>query len=263
MQIATELRNGLANGEFQLYYQPIVCLRTGEIRKAEVLIRWIHPERGVISPVEFIPIAEESAFIHELGSWVFEAAIRQLKQWQAHVNLSLKLSINMSPYQFLNNNPKHEKWLGYINEHGISGNNIVIEITEGLLLKNDKPVKDKLVHYHDLGVQVAIDDFGTGYSSLSYLNEFDIDYLKIDQAFVRKLGQESREQALSEAIVVMAHKLGLRVIAEGIETEQQRDLLIRMGCDYGQGYLFSMPLPAEQFEQACLQSFGRKRIRQG
>jgi len=263
MQIATELRNGLANGEFQLYYQPIVCLRTGEIRKAEVLIRWIHPERGVISPVEFIPIAEESAIIHELGSWVFEAAIRQLKQWQSHVNLSLKLSINMSPYQFLNNNPKHEKWLGYINEQGISGNNIVIEITEGLLLKNDKPVKDKLVHYHDLGVQVAIDDFGTGYSSLSYLSEFDIDYLKIDQAFVCKLGRESREQALSEAIVVMAHKLGLMVIAEGIETEQQRDLLIRMGCDYGQGYLFSMPLPADQFEQAYLQSFGCKRITQG
>ena len=262
LQIAADLRKGLSRDEFQLYYQPIIDLRTGRVQKAEALIRWIHPEKGVINPAAFIPIAEESGVIHEIGSWVFETAFNQLRQWQSYVNFRIKLSINMSPYQFLNNNPKHEKWLEDIHQYGISGDNIVIEITEGLLLKNDQTVIDKLLKCRDMGVQVAIDDFGTGYSSLAYLTEFDIDYLKIDQSFVRKLGHGTNEQALSEAIIVMAHKLGLEVIAEGIETQNQRDILGGMGCDYGQGYLFAKPLTMEQFENTYIQPFIEKNIKQ-
>jgi diguanylate cyclase (GGDEF)-like protein/PAS domain S-box-containing protein len=251
-QIAADLRKGLSREQFQLFYQPIVNLSTGEIEKAEALIRWNHPERGMISPMDFIPIAEESGIIHELGSWVFDSAFRQLQYWQPYLNFSFKLSINVSPYHFLNNNPEHERWLEQLHTYGIAGDNLVVEITEGLLLKNDNIVKEKLLKYRDRGIQVAIDDFGTGYSSLAYLKEFDIDYLKIDQSFVRNLGPDTSEQTLSEAIILMAQKLGLQVIAEGIETGQQRDILTAMGCDYGQGYLFAKPMSAEQFENDFL-----------
>ncbi|MCB1760839.1 MAG: EAL domain-containing protein [Gammaproteobacteria bacterium] len=252
LQIATDLRKGLSNDEFELYFQPIVDFNTGQIHKAEALIRWNHPGRGLISPADFIPIAEESGVIQEIGAWVFDSVFRQLMRWQSYVNFRLKISVNVSPFQLLNSNPKYDKWLDDIHEYGISGENIVIEITEGLLLKKDRTVIDKLLQCRDAGVQVAIDDFGTGYSSLAYLREFDIDYLKIDQSFVRNLGPETNEQILSEAIIVMAQKLGLQVIAEGVETAQQRDILTTMGCDYGQGYLFAKPMPAEQFENDFL-----------
>jgi diguanylate cyclase (GGDEF)-like protein/PAS domain S-box-containing protein len=255
LQIAADLRKGLSGNQFQLYYQPIVNLTSGKIQEAEALIRWIHPDKGMISPADFIQIAEESGIIHEIGSWVFDSAFRQLKQWQSCLNFRFKLSINMSPHHFLNTNPERERWLESIHANGVSGQNIVVEITEGLLLKSDKTVKERLLRYRDMGVQVAIDDFGTGYSSLAYLKEFDIDYLKIDQSFIRNLGPDTSEQTLSEAIIVMAQKLGLQVIAEGIETEQQREILNNMGCDYGQGYFFSRPLPAEQFESVYLKPF--------
>ena len=241
--LLNDLRLALNKQQFELYYQPIVDIATGKIHKAEALIRWHHPERGMVSPAEFIPLAEDSGLIIEIGDWVFHQAIKQVKSCQRFAD-DFQISINKSPIQFRD----HSDWISVIEREGIAGSNIVIEITEGLLMENRDQVEAQLLDFRDAGIQVSIDDFGTGYSSLSYLNKFDIDYLKIDQSFTRNLSENSSEMALSEAIIVMAHKLGLKVIAEGVETEQQRDLLMAAGCDYIQGYLYSKPLPAEQFE---------------
>lgn len=246
MQIATDLRGALANEEFTLYYQPIVDLTSGEVRKAEALIRWQHPKHGIISPAAFIPIAEETRAIVEIGNWVLRMATHQVARWRRLFHPDFQVSVNKSPVQFLNDtNPG---WLDQLAELDLPQHSIVMEITEGLLLRVDPLVEEKFARFREAGIEVALDDFGTGYSSLSYIKKFDIDFLKIDQAFVRNLSPGSSDLALCEAIVVMAHKLGIRVIAEGIETAMQRDLLAAAGCDYGQGYLFSPPLPAAQFE---------------
>ena len=252
-EISTDLRKALSNDEFYLQYQPIVELASGSVRKAEALIRWKHPQKGIISPGDFIPVAEETGLIADMGSWIFSEAFSQLSKWQqlAQEN-EFQLSINLSPYQLAIGEKYYDNWLPLIEEYGVSGSNIVVEITEGLMLKNDPLVNKRLLDFETAGVQVAIDDFGTGYSSLSYLKEFDIDYLKIDQSFVKNLKPGSSEHALSHAIIVMAHKLGLKVIAEGIETDEQRDLLKQMGCDYGQGYLFSRPIEPGEFEKNFL-----------
>ncbi len=241
--LTSDLRVALANNQLELYYQPIVYLATGKIHKAEALLRWKHPERGMVSPIEFIPLAEESGLINEIGNWVFQQATQQAKFYQQY-DADFQISINVSPAQFREEND----WSSVITQEYFSGSNVVIEITEGLLMEDNNMVAELLLNFRDAGIQVAIDDFGTGYSSLSYLNKFDIDYLKIDQSFIRNLTAESNELALSEAIIVMAHKLGLKVIAEGVETEQQRDLLASAGCDYVQGYLFSKPLPVDEFK---------------
>jgi len=241
--LLNDLRTAVSKQQFELYYQPIIESATGKIIKAEALIRWHHPERGMVSPAEFIPLAEDSGLIIEIGDWVFHQAIEQIKTCQKYSE-GFQISINKSPIQFR----ERSDWMSVIEQAGVAGSNIVIEITEGVLMENREQVEKQLLEFRDAGIQVAIDDFGTGYSSLSYLNKFDIDYLKIDQSFTRNLTSNSSEMALSEAIIVMAHKLGLKVIAEGVETAQQRDLLVEAGCDYLQGYLFSKPLPAEQFE---------------
>jgi len=212
------LRGALAGQQLQLHYQPIIDLATGEIHKAEALIRWIHPTRGMISPADFIPIAEDSGLIIDIGHWVFKEAARQAKQWIDKHGQTIQISINKSPVQFLATNDK-SAWLTYLQELGLSGENIVIEITEGLLMETSERTIKQLLQYRDAGIQVSMDDFGTDYSSLAYLNKLDIDYLKIDQSFTRNLAPNSSDLALSEAIIVMAQKLGLKVIAEGIETE--------------------------------------------
>ena len=254
--LLNDLRTALSKQQFELYYQPIIDSSTGKIHKAEALIRWHHPKRGMVSPLEFIPLAEDSGLIIEIGDWVFHQAISQIKTCQQYAE-NFQISINKSPIQFR----EHSDWMSVIEQKGVAGSNIVIEITESVLMENREQVEKQLLEFRDAGIQVAIDDFGTGYSSLSYLNKFDIDYLKIDQSFTRNLTANSSEMALSEAIIVMAHKLGLKVIAEGVETEQQRALLVEAGCDYLQGYLFSKPLPAEQFE-AFLEAATDRKISQ-
>ena len=248
LHLLNDLRGALAGGQFQVYYQPIVELATGHIHKAEALIRWQHPERGLVSPAEFISLAEETGLIVDIGDWVFREAARQVKQWRNLYDSEFQISVNKSPTQFHQSGTTHEVWLDYLRELGLPGRSIAIEITEGLLLGAESSVTSKLLEFRDAGMQVSIDDFGTGYSSLSYLKKFDIDYLKIDRSFVRDLATDPNDMALSEAIIVMAHKLGLKVIAEGVETETQRTLLSKAGCDYVQGYLFSRPVPAGEFE---------------
>lgn len=248
LQILTDLRNAVSGQQFELYYQPIVNLATGQIYKAEALIRWNHPEKGLISPTEFIPIAEESGLIIEIGDWVFKHAAQQVKEWNKSPGLPIQVSINKSPVQFRTSCSSSD-WVSYLRNIGLSGENIVIEITESLLMETSDAVIQQLLQFRDANIQVSMDDFGTGYSTLSYLNKFDIDYLKIDRSFIRNLKPGSSDLALSEAIIVMAHKLGLKVIAEGIETDEQYQLLKKAGCDYGQGFLFSKPVPAKEFIQ--------------
>ena len=248
MRLTNDLRVAFAGNQFEVYYQPIVELATGNIRKAEALIRWHHPTRGMVSPVEFIPLAENSGLILEIGEWVFKRAAEQVKHLRSMSHSEFQISVNVSPMQFRNDDGLKIKWLDHLASLGLPAPCIVIEITEGLLLDLTSEVRDKLLGLGFAGIQVALDDFGTGYSSLAYLKKFDIDYLKIDRAFVNNMETDSADRALCEAIIVMAHKLGLRVIAEGVETAEQRDFLTAAGCDFAQGYLFSKPVPAEQFE---------------
>ena len=249
MRLTNDLRTALADNQFRVYYQPIVEMATGQIHKAEALIRWLHPEHGMVSPVQFIPLAEESGLINQIGDWVFHETAHQVKHWRATHAPLFQISVNKSPVQFGQNNVNNESnWLAHLAALSLHGQCISVEITEGLLLNAEGGVKDKLIALRDAGVQIAIDDFGTGYSSLAYLKKFDIDYLKIDQSFVSNLENDTDDLALCEAIIVMAHKLGLKVIAEGVETELQRDILLRAGCDYAQGFLYSKALPAEEFD---------------
>ena len=247
VRIATDLRAAIKENQFQIYYQPIVNLATGEIAKAEALVRWQHPTRGLVSPADFIPVAEETGLIVEIGEWVFREAARQASRWKKTNGTAIQISINKSPVQFRQPDIDHHAWSDYLISLGLTGESIAIEITEGMLLERDDMTEASLISFRDADIQVSLDDFGTGYSSLSYLKKFDIDYLKIDQSFVRGLVTGSSDAALCEAIIVMAHKLGMKVIAEGVETASQRDLLIAAGCDYGQGYLFSRPVPEKDF----------------
>jgi diguanylate cyclase (GGDEF)-like protein len=247
-RITHDLRGALAANQFMVYFQPILDLATGRIQKAEALLRWQHPIRGMVDPAEFIQLAEETGLIHEIGDWVFKEAARWAKRWSDQFGNDFQVGVNVSPVQFLSEELSCDAWSAYLQSIDLAGKHMVIEITEGLLLKAAVGVTDKLFKFRDAGIQVAIDDFGTGYSSLSYLKKFDIDYLKIDKSFVDNLETDVNDMALSEAIIVMAHKLGIEVIAEGIETEAQRKLLSQAGCNYGQGYLFSKSLSAEKFE---------------
>jgi diguanylate cyclase (GGDEF)-like protein len=244
-RISRDLHSADIPNEFVLHYQPIIELATRRIHKAEALVRWQHPVNGLISPLEFIPIAEETGKISELGNWIFHRAIQDLVRWREQFDESFQVSINKSPAQFRND---MEDWNPKLDALGLPGSSVVIEITEGLLLEFTDTVKKKLMSYRDNGIEVALDDFGTGYSSLSYIRKLDIDYLKIDQSFVQNLESDPESSVLCEAIIAMAHKLGLKVIAEGIETEDQYRLLTEAECDYGQGYYFSKPLPLDAFE---------------
>lgn len=247
-RMADELRTALAQGQFQLHYQPIVDLASGRVRKAEALLRWNHPTLGLVSPAEFIPVAEETRLILEMGDWVFREAARTAQMLRKHYDPDFQISLNKSPVQFEHGGTYPEQWLAYLAELGLAGDALVLEITEGLLMDSSMNTAQLLRRYRERGIQVAIDDFGTGYSALAYLRKFDIDYLKIDREFVSQLTPASHDLALTEAIVVMAHKLGLSVVAEGVETPAQRALLREVGCDYAQGFLFDQAQPLEVFE---------------
>lgn len=259
LHLTNDLRQALAETQFQVYYQPIVDLRTGQIHKAEALIRWLHPERGMINPAEFIQLAEETGLIVPIGDWVFKQAVRQAMYWRATYDEAFQISVNISPVQIRYADIELLAWHDDLSQQGLPGDSIAIEITEGMLLNAEPETNSKLLQFRDAGIQVSIDDFGTGYSSLAYLKRFDIDYLKIDRSFVQNLGEDADNLALCEAIIMMAHKLGLKVIAEGVETTVQRDLLANAKCDYAQGYLYSKPVAPDRFE-AMLQTDARRAL---
>jgi diguanylate cyclase (GGDEF)-like protein/PAS domain S-box-containing protein len=248
-QMIKHLHEALDGDQFSLAYQPIVELATGRISKAEALIRWQHPSRGMVSPAEFIPIAEQTDMIHQIGVWVFREVTKYTNHWREHYDPSFQVNVNVSPVQFRRQGIMSSDWLSQLKQLNLATQGIVVEITEGLLLDASANVKGQLIGLRDAGVEVALDDFGTGYSSLAYLKKFDIDYIKIDKTFVCNLANGSEDLALCEAMIVMAHRLGIKVIAEGVETEEQHRLLLMAGCDYAQGYLFSLPLPPEEMDR--------------
>lgn len=255
MRIAKDLRTALPEKQFHLLYQPIVELATGNVHKAEALIRWQHPVNGLINPVQFIGIAEDTGMIIPIGNWVFHEAVAQVAAWRQTLHADFQVSINSSPVQFKNDGHL-ETWTAYLQEHAQSGQSIAVEITEGLLLEARSNVKRQLAEFRSAGMQIAIDDFGTGYSSLAYLKKFDVDYVKIDRSFINNLTADSDNMALCEAIILMAHKLGLKIIAEGIETLEQKELLMNAGCDYGQGYLFAKPMTPAALEAYVMNKSG-------
>ncbi|WP_438950934.1 EAL domain-containing protein [Porticoccus sp.] len=258
MRIVNDLRTGLEKHELWVAYQPIIDLRTGNIHKAEALMRWQHPVEGLIGPDTFIPIAEETGLIHLIGDRLFEDVALMSQALRANYHPQFQISMNVSPVQ-LNNRSKtvFQLWRESMFDQGLPGQAVVLEITEGLLLEHRSIVTEQLLAFRDDSIQVALDDFGTGYSSLSYLKKFDIDYLKIDKIFVSNLHPGNEDLALCEAIIVMAHKLGIEVIAKGVETGEQRDLLAAAGCDYAQGYLFAKPMAGESFKALLLEQKAR------
>ena len=248
ISMLAELRNALPNHQMEVHFQPIVNLATGQVNKGEALARWRHPQKGLLLPSDFIVLAEESGVINEIGNWVFMQAAMWSKRWTERMGALFQVSVNKSPVQFMAR--KHPlNWARHLRDLGVAWNGISVEITEGVLFNTSETTADQLLGMRDAGIQVAIDDFGTGYSSMAYLKKFDVDYLKIDQSFVRGTAANSSSRTIAETIIVMAHKLGLQVIAEGIETQEQRDWLAQAGCDYGQGFLFSEAVPAEEFER--------------
>lgn len=247
IRLITELGTALERQQLKVYFQPIVELSTGAIFKAEALLRWQHPVLGLINPGTFIPLAEETGLIVPIGDWVFRESMRWVARWNTLTARPFQISVNKSPVQFRSTGGG-ASWAEELQAMGLSGSNLAVEITEGLLLNKDDRTGSRLLQFRDAGIQVSVDDFGTGYSALSYLKKFDVDVLKIDQSFVSNMVSDEADQALCEAIVVMAHKLGLRVVAEGVETAEQAALLQRIGCDFGQGYHFARPMAAEQFD---------------
>ncbi|MEJ7819126.1 MAG: EAL domain-containing protein [Rubrobacteraceae bacterium] len=244
----SSLRRALEREEFELYYQPQVDLHTGRIVGAEALLRWNHPEQGIVSPARFIPVLEQTGMILAVGAWVMETACKQTREWRDRGLLpDLRISVNLSAKQFA------QRDLGEIisdilERTGLDPDAMELEVTESLLMEDTEESNLKLRQLKaNRGVRVSIDDFGTGYSSLAYLKRFPLDVLKIDQSFVRDLTEESDDASIVSAIVSLAHNLRLKVIAEGVETAAQLDYLRRQSCDEAQGYYFSRPLPADEF----------------
>ena len=247
-QIKTSLCGALEREEFQVYYQPQVNVQSGKIMSAEALVRWLHPEKGLISPAEFIPDAEETGFIVQLGEWVLRTACKQMQVWQ-NAGFSLQqVAVNLSPRQF--HQPDLSSRVAQIlAEIGLAPSSLELELTESLMVEDAKSAIATLQQLKDLGVSISIDDFGTGYSSLSYLTQYPFDVLKIDRCFISNITDGCTNAAIVKAIIEMAHSLCLEVIAEGVETEAEKDFLWRYECDAMQGYLFSPPVPAADFEK--------------
>lgn len=251
-EIIVDLRTAIINDEFELYYQPIIDLTTNQVSKAEALIRWNHPTRGMVPPFEFIYIAEETGFIKELGEWVARTAAKDLSDLHRLGATQFKISINVSPLQFMGDGKWMLDWFDYMAELGLDSDAIIVEITENLLMENEDSIRDKLFELKHSGRGIAIDDFGVGYSSLSYLQKMDVDILKIDKSFVDHIGTEKNSFDLCSAIIMMASHLDIEVVAEGIESDLQRLILTELGCQYGQGYIFDKPLPLTTFKDKYL-----------
>ncbi|WP_448570712.1 putative bifunctional diguanylate cyclase/phosphodiesterase, partial [Trichothermofontia sp.] len=255
LTLESELRQGIAAQEFVLYYQPMIALSTGTIVGFEALIRWQHPRRGVVPPLAFIPLAEETGLIIPLGAWICQAACQQAHQWQTlFPDRPLVLSINLSSRQF--EQPDLTEQLAVIiHETGVAGFPLKFEITESMVMGDIETAIDRMLRLKALGCQLGLDDFGTGYSSLSYLRRFPVDTLKIDKSFVQKMGQSPEDAAIVRMIIDLGHTLGMDVVAEGVETQVDADHLRSLGCDFGQGYFWAKPLPAAQATDLLQEQF--------
>ena len=256
LKTETDLRRALERDEFELHYQPIISLSDGKISEFEALLRWHHPEKGMVSPMEFVPIAEDTGLIVPIGNWVIKEACRQLNIWQENglVDQNLIMSVNLSPKQIARDD-LHQFIAQTLDEMKISPKNFNLEITESAIMENGEIAENLLNQLKDLGVWLTTDDFGTGYSSLSYLHRFPIDRLKIDRSFVNDMNSHSKNSEIIRTILTLARSLRMEVVAEGIETKEQLSLLKALNCDFGQGYIFSKPVAATEAEKLFEKNF--------
>ena len=248
LRLATGLRQAMEHGELFLHYQPYFDLYTGQISGAEALVRWQHPELGLIPPARFIPVAEETGHIVRLGEWVLKSACLQMRAWQDAGLQGLHMAVNISARQ-LRQLDFQDRLMAILDETGLLPGNLVLELTESSMMDNPERTREVFNRLHDAGVGIAIDDFGTGYSSLNYLRQYRVDYLKVDRAFVSNLPHDDHQQAIMRAIIAMAKSLDIQVIAEGVETAAQCEFLKTLECEQGQGFLFARPQPAANIEQ--------------
>jgi EAL domain-containing protein (putative c-di-GMP-specific phosphodiesterase class I) len=249
LELEADLRRAIERGEFVVHYQPQLKLQTGRIKGWEALVRWRHPERGLIPSAAFLSIAEETGLITQIGSLVLEEACRQAKEWQEYhpsADSPLEMSVNISARQFQRPDKLVQEVAQILEKTGLTPSSLVLEITESMIMGDAEHNVDVLGRLKDLGVRIAVDDFGTGYSNLGYLRRFPVDTLKVDKSFVDGLGRNPEETAIVEAVISLARALGLSTVAEGIETTEQLDQLRTLGCELGQGFYFSKPLPADK-----------------
>jgi diguanylate cyclase (GGDEF)-like protein len=245
--LENSLRSALIRKELQIYYQPKIDLKTGKISGVEALIRWMHPVLGLISPGDFIPIAEETGLIIPIGQWVLHTACLQVKSWQANGYDRIRVAVNVSAKQ-LQQEDFYQTVIDVLNNIGLEPSYLELEITESIVIKNIVEVNVTLNMLRRLGVNISLDDFGTGYATLSCLHEIDLDILKIDQSFIKNMSTNLHTREITAAIIQMAHNLNIKVTAEGVEKEEHVDFLKEQKCDYIQGYYFSSPLPVGEIE---------------
>jgi diguanylate cyclase (GGDEF)-like protein/PAS domain S-box-containing protein len=254
LSVEAGVRRALEREEFILHYQPIVSLETGDVVGLEALIRWNHPERGILAPAEFLAIAEESGLIVPMSEWVVRTACEQASRWQRDLRQPIRISVNMPPRQL-----KDPSLVKLISEHlrraGLPASALGLELVESSLIENREAIVDNLQQLRAMGIYIAVDDFGTGYSSLSYLKRLPIDALKIDRSFTQGIPSDVNDTAISTTIIAMARSLSLQVVAEGVETREQAEFLHAHGCHTAQGYFFSRPMPAAD----CAHFFGKAR----
>jgi len=247
LELETKLRRAIEKQEFVLHYQPVVDLPSGRIAGMEALVRWQSPD-GLVPPANFIPLAEELGLILDIGRWVLHAACTQARKWQREGLPPLRLAVNLSPLQLRQENLL-DAVAEILRESGLAAQHLELEITENTMMERSRDTVVALTRLEQLGVQLAIDDFGTGYSSLAYLKQFPVHSLKIDRTFVRDITTDGDDAAIVSAMIAMAKSLGLRVVAEGVETRKQLEFLRAAGCNAYQGYYFSVPLPAGAFAE--------------
>ena len=249
LELESLLRQGLEREEFIVYYQPIISLKTGKVRSLEALVRWDHPERGLVLPSEFIPVAEESGLLVDIGRWVLKEACSQVRRWQDSFpgELLLRVAVNLSARQFYEPDLAHVI-AEILAETDLDPQNLELEITENVIMEDVQGTLAVLSALKSLGIRLAIDDFGTGYSSLAHLKRFPIDTLKVDGVLVADLGKSTEDEAIMTAIIALAHGLDLTVVSERVETAEQLRRLHKMGCDMVQGFYFSRPLSTEAME---------------
>ena len=260
LTLEADLRRAVERGEFELHYQPQFLVADDTIVGAEALVRWRHPEQGLVSPMTFIPLCEEIGLIHEVGGWVLETACRQARKWQQAYDPSFRIGVNISNRQFAGSGLT-PAIRGVLAATEIAPETLELELTESVILGADDDDLMQLADLRRLGLKLAIDDFGTGYSSLSYLTRFPVDALKIDRSFIREVPGRQHQESLAKAIIAMGQSLGLRVIAEGVETEEQLAFLRRLDCEEQQGFLMGRPVTAEKFEVQLAEAHRRSRSR--
>ncbi|MEH2415681.1 putative bifunctional diguanylate cyclase/phosphodiesterase [Nostoc sp.] len=253
LQLESDLRRAIERVEFRVYYQPIVSLTNGSILGFEALLRWQHPERGLLNPADFIPLAEETGLIFSIGNWALHEACRQMQAWRVShdSNFLEKISVNLSLKQFYQPN-LIEQIRQILHSTGLDADTLLVDITENVIMENGNKAAATLLQLREMGIELSIDDFGTGYSSLGHLYNFPISMLKIDRSFISSIGTSSMNLEIIEIIVTLAHKLGVNVVAEGVETKEQLALLKKLRCEYGQGYFFSVPLNSSAAEELIM-----------